>query len=882
MPLTPTLPPPPPTYHNHSIKGFVPVGGPGAGHGQAYDESRGSAGFPVMSAVDDKKTVIKRQPMRSSIACLRCRKSKIKCDNDGGSSPCETCIKQGKDCKYPEATPIPPKRSDPPTGIKTERDPGTDRKRIKKIEDVTRAEGQHSAAAHADEVLSAHYLTPKLWSEVFDIYRLHFATELPFLHVPTIKENMGNKFRANQKDASPDTNLVLLGVLTLTARFHLDLVKYATHTASSQAGAIKSRPVQTKPDSSAASEYFAEALRKALGPLGTTMTTASVERVQAFLMLGLYEWSQVQPKTGGLGAWMYVGVAIRMAQALGLGFGDKEDPKSRTRAAKASKSLSPKLPPSQPELMIAKEIKRRTMFSCLILDRLLACGKERVPTIRSEDLQIQLPCNEWAFDLSKDVRTGFLNASPDDQGPRDAEDDSVLSRFVRLVDLWGEISKFSFAGGRLIEEYPPWDKRTRFCQLREKLESFYSDLPSTFTLSTSNYHRHENHQASSVYVSLHMLGSVCQIMLHREYIPFLPIRCNGPVGPLDEPTFPAGEYDIPNGFWERSAEQVFKAAKDIVDVIEICRDKLPMSALVLFTIWTAAFVGQYAWHFPHMDQQRHMLVDDDDEGDGSEGELDMTKVGPTGVCYQTLVRFSGWLKMASTYLGYFKDLDNYMAKIKFEYHALTHGGSKTGPAPQDDGRHPIHGGGLAEWKVQNAKIINNGMIMAEDDRHGPYGCSDHSRASPPQRGSPPGHDVHHSEKTSRSIPSMFTAINNAPAGGRHELPASGPLTKFDGPAGSDYTRTGPMLQGEQPSPPPVHSLSGPHDLDLISGARVRDFLSESESMRIAEALEGMGGGDIQGFSYGEIPEAMLFGQTLPGLTFGTSGKWQLAEETETG
>lgn len=468
-----------------------------------------------MSGVDDKKAVMKRQPMRSSIACLRCRKSKIKCDNDGGSSPCETCIKQGKDCTYPEATPIPPKRSDPPAGIKSERDAGSDRKRLKKLEDVSRAEGQYSAAAHADDVLSAHYLTPKLWSEVFDIYRLHFATELPFLHIPTLKENMGNKFRANQKDASPDTNLVLLGVLTLTARFHPDLVKYATHTASSQAGTIKSRPAQNKPDSSAASEYFAEALRKALGPLGTTMTTASVERVQAFLMLGLYEWSQVQPKTGGLGAWMYVGVAIRMAQALGLGFGDKPDPKSRARANRSNKSSPPSIPASQPELMIAKEIKRRTMFSCLILDRLLACGKERVPTIRSEDLQIQLPCNEWAFDLSKDVRTGFLNGSPDDQGPRDVEDDSVLSRFVRLVDLWGEISKFSFAGGRLVEHHPPWDTRTKFYQLRKKLESFYSDLPSTFTLSTSNYHRHENHQASSVYVSLHMLGSVCQIMLHR-------------------------------------------------------------------------------------------------------------------------------------------------------------------------------------------------------------------------------------------------------------------------------------------------------------------------------------------------------------------------------
>lgn len=467
-----------------------------------------------MSGMEDKKSVIKRQPMRSSIACLRCRKSKIKCENDGGSSPCETCIKQGKDCKYPEATPLPPKRAEPPSTVKPDRESGPDRKRLKKTEDVSRAEGTYSAVSHAEEILSAHYLTPKLWSEVFDIYRLHFATELPFLHIPTLKEDMGVKFRASHKDTSPDTNLVLLGVLTLCARFHHDLVKYATHTASAQPGAAKTRPVQNKPDASAASEFFAEALRKALGPLGTTMTTASVERVQAFLMLGLYEWSQVQPKTGGLGAWMYVGVAIRMAQALGLGFGDKPDLKMRSKTQRRSVGSSSRVPPPRPELMISKEIGRRTMFSCLTLDRLLSCGKERVSTIRSEDLQIQLPCNEWAFDLSKEVRTGFLRG-PDDQGPRDLEDDSVLSRFVRLVDLWGDISTYSFAGGRLVEDHPPWDPRTKFFQLRTKLEAFYCDLPSTFTLSTSNYHRHENQQASSVYVALHMLGSVCQIMLNR-------------------------------------------------------------------------------------------------------------------------------------------------------------------------------------------------------------------------------------------------------------------------------------------------------------------------------------------------------------------------------
>ncbi|KAJ4390634.1 hypothetical protein N0V93_004232 [Gnomoniopsis smithogilvyi] len=749
-----------------------------------------------------------------------------------------------EDKKYPEATPLPPKRTEPPTATKQEREAGSDRKRLKKIEDVSRGEGSYSAAALAEDILSAHYLTPKLWSEVFDIYRLHFATELPFLHIPTLKEDMGAKFRATHKDTPPDTNLVLLGVLTLTARFHQDLVKYATHTASAQPGAAKSRPVQYKSDSSAASEFFAEALRKALGPLGTAMTTASVERVQAFLMLGLYEWSQVQPKTGGLGAWMYVGVAIRMAQALGLGFGDKPDRKSRARAQRSSAGSS-RVSLPQPELMISKEIKRRTMFSCLILDRLLSCGKERVSTIRSEDLQIQLPCNEWAFDLSKEVKTGFLPGSSDEEGPRDVEDDSVLSRFVRLVELWGDISNFSFAGGRLVEEHPPWDPRNRFCQLRRKLEAFYSDLQPTFTLSTTNYHRHENHQASSVYVALHMLGSVCQIMLNREYIPFLPIRCDKPIGPLDEPTFPAGQYDVPEGFWEDSAERVFKAARDIVDLIEICRDKLPMSALVLFSIWIAAFVGQYAWHFPHMDQQRHMLVEDDEDDRGSEGDTDLTKTGPTGTCYQTLIRISGWLKMASTYAAYFKEIDSYITKIKQDYQKHLQASNDNARVPNDDGKPPIHGGGLEEWKRQNAKIINNGMIMAEDDpRHAHEGGSERSRASTVEPGSVP--DGTH--KTPRSNPSMFTAINRHTDGHVPESAHPSPMQAYQALPGD----------GDLASHPGQGDMNG----------NVVDHICVWESTRIADCLGGVGG-DIQGFSYGDVPDAnLLFGQAVPMLEFG--------------
>ncbi|KAK3294060.1 fungal-specific transcription factor domain-containing protein [Chaetomium fimeti] len=690
------------------------------------------AGSPGSPGGMDSKKGIKRTPLRSSIACQRCRKSKIKCNNTGGDQPCETCIRNGKECTYPEVTPAPPKRSEPPSGAKMEQ--GSERKRLRRIEDIVKMEGAVPAAVVAEDVLSAPYLTGTIWNQLFDIYRLHFATELPFLHLATLKEKQGNRSRAKPADTSPEINLVLLGILTLTARFHGTLVSYITapRNSPSASGMPKPRPAGgPASDAAAASEYYADVLTKALGGLRTSMTVASVERVQAFLMLGLYEWSQARPRVGGMAAWMYVGVAIRMSQALGLGDGDKEPNKVfRPRPIK---------PAQQTMSITAREIRRRTMFSCLILDRLLGCGKDRVSTIRSEDLRIQLPCAEVSFDLGHDVYTGFLKPTSVVETTRPISD-SVLGRFVRLVDLWGEISEWSFSGGRFTEEErPPWSPESNFFQLREKLEAFYDGLPDEFRWSDSNYYKHENHQASSVYVSLHMLGAVCRIMLHREYIPFIPILCNKPVGPLDEPTFAPGQE--PQGFWEVSAEEIFHAAKDIVDLAEICRDKLPMSSLVLFAVWTAAFVGIYAVHFPHIDTKGHMLPKED-----VNGPLDVTRHGPTGLTYKLLTHMSLWLKLAETFVSYFGEMDRYYDMVKQDYERHVGGGR-------------IGGGGLEEWKERAFKVVNNGEILVVDE-----GKSS-SRDSTVEPGSSIGPDSNHGPtdhaKTPRSTSMSFTPINTS-------------------------------------------------------------------------------------------------------------------------
>ncbi|GJC94225.1 fungal specific transcription factor [Colletotrichum higginsianum] len=758
-----------------------------------------------------------RPPMRSSIACLRCRKSKIKCDNDNTGSPCDTCIKAGHKCEFPDPTPLPAKRAEPPTAPKQEKDAGHDRKRVKKLEDATHSEGR-TGTVYAQEVLAAPYLTVDLWHQLFDIYKLHFATELPFLHLPTLKGIIHDK---DSKKPSAESNLVLLGILALTARFQPELVKYVAHITYDKVAGPKSRGALPRPEPAVASDYFANALAKALGNLESALTSATVIRVQAFLMLGLYKWSQ---PSGGLAAWMYVGVAIRMAQGLKLGFGD--------RPSRGNKILGPIPRSNKPAQLPSdrwkdQEIRRRTMFSCLILDRLLSCGSDRVSVVQSKDLQIQLPCTEHAFDLGRVVYTGFLR-----QVGREMErpiDDSVLSRFVQLADFWGDITKYSFAGGRHTETLPPWDAESTFHQLSSKVEAFYAHLPEEFTWSGANFWKHDN----SMYVSLHMLGSLCKIMLHREYIPFFAIKCQKPVGPLDEPVFDPAI--VPEYFWERSAEQVFKAAREITDLISTCRDKLPHSSLVTFAIWQAAFVGIYARHYPHMDTENHMVSKEETQERASGTVSDMAQTGTTGIAFQALTKVAPYFSMASNYVTYFRDMDQYFTMVFSDY-------TSRGLRKSSDGPLSIRlsggGGGLEEWRVKADKITSNGIIL-DDDRPTGYDGSEGSRASTLERSSSLGPEYSHlgaggldGRRDSRQA-STFTAINTSSF---HQQASQEGLA-------SGISHHSPT-QGFSSTPGSMANDVGIADLHVETG-NIDSYIRQTQGQRFGTMLE-----DIQEFSTG--------------------------------
>ncbi|KAJ0417001.1 fungal-specific transcription factor domain-containing protein [Aspergillus carlsbadensis] len=717
--------------------------------------------------------------MRSSIACARCRRSKIKCVNAGIDTTCRACESSGRDCVYP--TPAigvggAAKRDIAALGDGEDRNGDWDspkRQRSRKAVGLSSSAGKDGSKAALD-ALDSSLLTVKVWEAVFDLFQSHFATLLPFLHPasfmgqirqletkvnvnstinPIAQEPSRDHQIPNQPHPKAEPNpLIPLGVLALTARFHPQLVAY--HSPSSPG--TPSNPVL-------ASEYYATVLRSRLaGVDGASLAVQDLTRVQALLMLALHEWGMCRGKS----AWLYVGMAIRLSQAMGLPFELENDvffrDASRSPALKIEADMfgvrrptEQKEPTSDDE--IAQETKRRTFWACFILDRCLSSGKYRPRMIKVKELGIQLPSDN-AFAFGERVRTSRLNEPvarrPQSFGSQGVQipsirqsiggfgdeklvhngsdgrpwspvsrrkdsteeeierweigaDESVLSRVIRITRVWGSIAKWSCAGGRRNEQLPPWHPDSRFYRLRSLLGEFRDGLSRNLQYSPRNTDTHIMYKNTlPPYTVMHVLYFLSVIVLHRSYVPFLPVRCSEPMGPLDEPVDKVG---MPEGFWRDSARELFAAARQLMDLVVTCQERgvLVENPLVGFAIYNAAFIGIYAAHFPQMDLDGALSP----VRDHARGQVQSRKV--LEILRETRPR----LKMAAGWFRTLNRLHSYFQKVKRDFRrnsrkdmlppdALDHGNGIMVRPVREGGP----GAGLEEFKLLEKLFLEFGTI----------------------------------------------------------------------------------------------------------------------------------------------------------------------------
>ena len=271
----------------------------------------------------------------------------------------------------------------------------------------------------------------------FDIFQLHFSTDLPFIHPPTFLKPLrqanilGPQYTAPSSEQAsavrpPASTEFLLAFLALTARFHPKIV---AHHSPPTAGHLSNPLV--------GSEFYASAASARIKAInGEKLGIYDLETIQAILMLSLHDWGMNR----GAQAWACLGTAIRSAQALGLHYESDHDNLTSARTIPVMTEERPSMPVSgrdsahagsSNDAFVQAEIRRRTFWTCFIMDRYLSDGKYRPSAINMKDIRIQLPASEQAFLFGAKVRTLMLG--------EDADTPRVEVQLQRRASLIGEV-----------------------------------------------------------------------------------------------------------------------------------------------------------------------------------------------------------------------------------------------------------------------------------------------------------------------------------------------------------------------------------------------------------------------------------------------------------
>ena len=214
-------------------------------------------------------------------------------------------------------------------------------------------------------------------------------------------------------------------------------------------------------------------------------------------------------------------------------------------------------------------------------------------------------------------------------------------------------------------------------------------------------------------------------MLHREYVPFMPIRCKKPEGPLDPPLFPPDKYDVPPGFWEDSARECFKAAREIMDLVRTCQEwsALVETPIVGFAIYTVAFVGVYCINFPHMDPGGYMCTPrPPDTSQNSENAKSSKGFEAARKALEMIGQMRPKLRMADGWFTTINRVHKYFRRMKSDYKkntaALESNTSESDGSPISSRHLSLReggsGGGLDEFKLLERTLKEFGNLEDQD------------------------------------------------------------------------------------------------------------------------------------------------------------------------
>ena len=129
------------------------------------------------------------------------------------------------------------------------------------------------------------------------------------------------------------------------------------------------------------------------------------------------------------------------------------------------------------------------------------------------------------------------------------------------------------------------------------------DLVSHQLPITTKAFDHAGGSSTTHYLNMQFASLLCQVFLHWEFLPFLPLKSTQAEGLECSKYLYCQNTEAPSGFWRSSARKCFSAARTILNLAEDAREAgcLNMNTFTLYSIFVAKFMEVYIKAFPWMD-----------------------------------------------------------------------------------------------------------------------------------------------------------------------------------------------------------------------------------------------------------------------------------------
>ena len=270
---------------------------------------------------------------------------------------------------------------------------------------------------------------------------------------------------------------LLLAICGLTAR-------YSRH------------PLVTSSTPHEAGEHFIAAARKSLSE---EFDEPTIETIQAVIIIVQHDFFRSKGKK----SMIYVSLAIRMATSLEL----------HLEPADLNMSFQ------------ERETRRRTYWSLVVLDRLAHSGPHWQVHLRTDTLQLQLPCKDYYYENNIPVITETLEGKIPPPiritgNPTIQKGEKGLHAYIVMATiLWCDINKYVMEEFKN-EKIPPWKEGSSYHSLETRLQQLFSSLPKEYQYSRENLLALDtlNQGAALIHLHAELVLSLCY--LSRSMYPF--------------------------------------------------------------------------------------------------------------------------------------------------------------------------------------------------------------------------------------------------------------------------------------------------------------------------------------------------------------------------